>query len=207
MREGITDVVVLPVVSAGRYLARDDREKQYEPVMLVPGGMHRVQSIKKEADLEGVYLTVEHPLGSTGSTYRDDLKDAGLLSQSRCSREECDTDQCLARIADGDEELRIVSWFPHCTINEVVMGLHNVDSAIGTYDRYPSILFAKNNLTGNHVELYRFQSLIYDAWLQFRENSDLCRRWVKSLLQDDRYVRYLTRTSGVSFTGNTLTWC
>ncbi len=191
--EAMPDVCVAGIAPAAKLLR--DPAAEYVPVFLAPRMTHRVvaRNHSRAINSGAYHLVTEEP--TTGSFYFDELQRTDMIHRSAIDVTHVEPDEAFEALQQDDA--RSVLWFPHYHIlRHRLSGVFLDHTQIGITDQ-PCIFFFHRRFAETR-EALAFESAIRNAWLEMIESRDAVRTAVGSLLADPHYLRFISRTSGLS---------
>ena len=187
---------VIVSISCASILLGSSRHKGYVPLMILPGNSHKTvlpaqhRNLSKNS-LEWLFITDEV---TTSTFYFEGLPKA-QTAPGRSTRHYVEQHDLLRFTRNAESNFRAILWYPHYRFQEVFNG-NNVDPLESQAWEYTgNVLFIREDL---HAQIgLSLNIAIRDAWLELRANPTQLQHRVAKLLEDERYLRHLHRTSGL----------
>ena len=140
------------------------------------------------------YLANGH---SSSALCFDQLKRAGLVNMRKIHAHHMNPDEVTAVLKSSAQDTNAILWFPHCSINvhynECVVQ-QELSRLIGNKDNF---LVASQGLQSKQLVVLALEAALRDAWLSLIEQPQLLREIIDSICHDPRFMRNLTRSSGL----------
>lgn len=187
---------VIVSVSCASMLLAGGRATSYIPTMILPGNSHQLVSTAHDKlskrGVEWLFITDEK---TTSSFYFEELVDtqSALRKDARAYVEQAEllkATRCPTRPTNA------ILWYPHYRFQSVCNSNSLTPLPHQTWDFTGNVLFLREDIS--HDLGFWLNIALRDSWLDLRASPESIGKFVSSLLEDENYLRYLHRTSGLS---------
>lgn len=194
----------ISVLSAGHltHLLRSSLSGKFGTVLLMPPNSFQVVSQNKangrrrKSRIEE--LAVLGGLTSSSLLYAEQLKAYGHPLGSNVQVRLVDPDEVTTAVLPGNDVQRVVQWFPYYRFSQLLCGAQLLDTSQSGLNLKGNFAVASEAFLRQLSRRAAFETAIRDAWLTLLESPALLRMVLQQMCEEPDYLRFLTRSSGLS---------
>lgn len=138
-----------------------------------------------------------HDDPSTSSFYFDGLVRTGKVKRGALSIEHGEPDDIPAAFAEGDPDLRAVSFFPFCDLVALGGEAQYIDRPQDYENMKDCVLFIHESLDETAAVTDALESLIRHAWITLRDDPSTLDQLVDQVFQSAETLQFLERSGGI----------
>lgn len=198
------DILVLGFPPTATLLAHP-LGKDYTPLMVLPsvsqkivapegGGEFNRQSERFRDLSYGRYLLMgddpSHPL-----FLFEALERRGFVRPSSVEIKSLEPDETVAELSSGNPDARAILFFPFYDINRIFNGCSYLPNPMPSAG--PVIAMVHRRIAGDRELVRALDIAVRDSWLKLRESESEREFLVRRFMQDEEFVRAVSRFSGV----------
>jgi transcriptional regulator with XRE-family HTH domain len=198
------DGFTLTLSTAAHLLSGTGESPEYIPHMVLPNMSHGiVENISTARDVttlnRGDFLLMVDPPSSELFIF-EELSRAGKINEKASSTVEMEPDSVTRTLANEMGGAKAIIGFPHYHIQSQFNGCKIMNDPYSTESEIAIVLFLHRDII-SHTELVQAISLLVrDSWLSLCEQPSALRLIVRQLLSDAKYVKVITRATGIIHT-------
>ena len=173
----------------------------YKPLMFVPSITHKIITSGENTDSEAALGSGEYQFlceeASTPEFCFDALERHGLVKKKAVGTSHLEPDQATKRLSEGNPDLKMLMFFPHYNVNEILNGCRTLKLPIENNGIQEGVLFAHESLFSDSFRLRSLDIAVRNAWLELRSNPEKLNSLVRELVAEERFIEFLYRFAGI----------
>lgn len=207
------DLLILGLAQGGRFFSIASKY-DYVPLMVMPRISQRIVAPKvmrqsSKPDKRSRYLFMsEEP--SDAAIYFSQLQSIGAVQSRSVRIQNVEPFEAASMLSEASADIQAILWFPHYELNALFNGCRIVDptkyisgdrtaSNLSEFANTVSFAFMHRRLLAQRTLAEFINIAIRDAWMTLKEGGDDLDRVVEHIVNDDRYVGFIRRCSGLEF--------